>query len=114
MYKKLIQFCKDGKLSFKYVKTFNMDEYVSLASDHPESYHYYMYENFFKHIDIDPGTCMMYCTTFSVSFKVYMGKIKSKKFVVRLFLSHSSFLFCFSHTFKLFLSFLYTEKGSCY
>lgn len=31
-----------------------MDEYVDLPRDHPESYHYYMYENFFKHIDIDP------------------------------------------------------------
>ena len=58
MYKKLIQFYKDGKLSFKYVKTFNMDEYVGIASDHPESYHYYMYENFFKHIDIDPGVTL--------------------------------------------------------
>ena len=55
MYKKLIEFYKAKKLSFEYVKTFNMDEYVGLASDHPESYHYYMYENFFKHIDINPG-----------------------------------------------------------
>lgn len=55
MYRKLIEFNKAGKLSFKYVKTFNMDEYVGIPSDHPESYHYYMYENFFKHIDIDPG-----------------------------------------------------------
>ncbi|KAJ8675786.1 hypothetical protein QAD02_011572 [Eretmocerus hayati] len=54
MYKKLIEFHKAGKLSFKYVKTFNMDEYVDLPRDHPESYHYYMYNNFFKHIDINP------------------------------------------------------------
>lgn len=54
MYKKLIEYYKAGKLSFKYVKTFNMDEYVDLPRDHPESYHYYMYNNFFKHIDIDP------------------------------------------------------------
>ena len=60
MYRKLIQFHKDGKLSFKYVKTFNMDEYVGLPSDHPESYHYYMYENFFKHIDIDPGLSLIH------------------------------------------------------
>lgn len=55
MYKKLIEFYEAGELSFKYVKTFNMDEYVGLPDDHPESYHYFMYENFFKHIDIDPG-----------------------------------------------------------
>lgn len=32
-----------------------MDEYVGLPRDHPESYHSFMYENFFKHIDIDPS-----------------------------------------------------------
>lgn len=54
-YKKLIEFHKSGKLSFKYVKTFNMDEYVALPRDHPESYHSFMWNNFFKHIDIDPA-----------------------------------------------------------
>ncbi|KAJ8975139.1 hypothetical protein NQ317_015273 [Molorchus minor] len=54
MYQKLIEYYKAGKVSFKYVKTFNMDEYVNLPRDHPESYHYYMWNNFFKHIDIDP------------------------------------------------------------
>ncbi|KAG8229777.1 hypothetical protein J437_LFUL005858 [Ladona fulva] len=54
MYKKLIEYHKKGILSFKYVKTFNMDEYVGLPRDHPESYHYYMWNNLFKHIDIDP------------------------------------------------------------
>lgn len=54
MYKKLIEFHKAGKLSFKHVTTFNMDEYVGLPRDHPESYHTFMWEKFFKHIDIDP------------------------------------------------------------
>lgn len=54
MYKRLISYYQQGKISFKYVKTFNMDEYVDLPRDHPESYHYYMYNNFFKHIDINP------------------------------------------------------------
>lgn len=53
-YKKLIEFYKEGTVSFKYVKTFNMDEYVGLPRDHPESYHSFMFNNFFKHIDIDP------------------------------------------------------------
>jgi glucosamine-6-phosphate deaminase len=51
-YKKLIEFQKVGKLSFKHVITFNMDEYVGLAEDHPESYHYFMKTNLFDHIDI--------------------------------------------------------------
>lgn len=54
MYQRLVQFHKAGELSFKFVKTFNMDEYVGLPSAHPESYRTYMFENFFKHIDIDP------------------------------------------------------------
>jgi len=55
MYKNLVKAHKHGKISFKYVKTFNMDEYVGIAEDHPESYHRYMFDNFFKHIDIDPN-----------------------------------------------------------
>ncbi|GMS86121.1 hypothetical protein PENTCL1PPCAC_8296, partial [Pristionchus entomophagus] len=54
MYRKLIEFHRAGTLSFKYVKTFNMDEYVALARDHPESYHTFMHHNLFRHIDIDP------------------------------------------------------------
>jgi len=52
MYKRLIQFVKDGILSFENVVTFNMDEYVGLEPSHPQSYHYFMWENFFKHVDI--------------------------------------------------------------
>ncbi len=48
MYRKLVELYRAGKVSFKYVKTFNMDEYVGLAKDHPESYHYYMFNNLFK------------------------------------------------------------------
>jgi len=54
MYKKLIVLHKAGKVSFKNVITFNMDEYVGLPQDHPESYHHYMWSNFFKHVDIQP------------------------------------------------------------
>jgi glucosamine-6-phosphate deaminase len=54
VYRELIKTHKDGKLSFKNVRTFNMDEYIGLSKDHPQSYHYYMAENFFNHIDIDP------------------------------------------------------------
>lgn len=52
MYKCLIKHCKEGNVSFKNVITFNMDEYVGLPDDHPESYHSFMWNNFFSHIDI--------------------------------------------------------------
>ena len=44
---------KEGKLSFKNVRTFNMDEYCGLPKDHPQSYHYFMMQNLFNHIDIN-------------------------------------------------------------
>ncbi|MGL5271854.1 MAG: glucosamine-6-phosphate deaminase [Phocaeicola sp.] len=53
MYKALIKLYKEGKLSFKNVVTFNMDEYVGLPEEHPESYHSFMWNNFFHHIDIE-------------------------------------------------------------
>jgi glucosamine-6-phosphate deaminase len=53
MYKELINLNKKGVVSFKYVTTFNMDEYVSLPENHPESYHSFMWNNFFNHVDID-------------------------------------------------------------
>lgn len=52
MYKRLIQLNKDGIVSFENVVTFNMDEYVGLTPDNDQSYHYYMHNNFFNHIDI--------------------------------------------------------------
>lgn len=52
MYKALIELYKAGKVSFANVVTFNMDEYVGLPEDHPESYHSFMWNNFFSHIDI--------------------------------------------------------------
>ena len=53
MYKELVALNKKGAVSFKYVTTFNMDEYVGLPEDHPESYHSFMWKHLFSHIDID-------------------------------------------------------------
>lgn len=52
VYKELIALYKLGKISFKHIVTFNMDEYVGLEPDHPQSYHYFMWDNLFSHIDI--------------------------------------------------------------
>ena len=52
VYAELVRKVKAGELSFKNVITFNMDEYVGLPVEHPESYHSFMYNNLFNHIDI--------------------------------------------------------------
>uniref|UniRef100_K3WPK8 Glucosamine-6-phosphate isomerase n=1 Tax=Globisporangium ultimum (strain ATCC 200006 / CBS 805.95 / DAOM BR144) TaxID=431595 RepID=K3WPK8_GLOUD len=51
-YKKLVEFHQAKTLSFEHVVTFNMDEYVNLPETHPESYHAFMWTNFFQHINI--------------------------------------------------------------
>ncbi len=52
MYSQLITMYKRGEVDFSKVATFNLDEYYGLSPDHPQSYHYYMYNNFFDHINI--------------------------------------------------------------
>jgi len=79
MYKNLVKAYKSGKVSFKYVKTFNMDEYVGIPEQHPESYHRYMFENFFKHIDIDPKNVNILdgnSTNLVLECEMYEKKIK--------------------------------------
>ena len=51
-YKELVRMNRAGEISFRNVVTFNMDEYVGLPEDHPESYHSFMHRNLFDHVDI--------------------------------------------------------------
>ena len=52
MYRELIKLNQAGKVSFKHVVTFNMDEYCGIPRDHAQSYHTFMWTNFFNQIDI--------------------------------------------------------------
>ncbi|MDR3167433.1 MAG: glucosamine-6-phosphate deaminase [Treponema sp.] len=54
IYREFISLRKEGKLSFARVVTFNMDEYVGLPPDHPQSYHRFMWDNLFSQVDIKP------------------------------------------------------------
>ena len=53
VYKLLVEAYNNKKVSFKNVKTFNLDEYVGLEETHSQSYRYFMNKNLFNHIDID-------------------------------------------------------------
>ncbi len=55
LYKELIRMHKDEGLDFSQVVSFNLDEYVGLPNDNEQSYHYFMWENLFKHINIVPA-----------------------------------------------------------
>ena len=52
VYKELIRMHREEGLDFSQVTTFNLDEYVGLAENHPQSYRYFMRENFFDHVNI--------------------------------------------------------------
>jgi len=52
IYEKILEINQNEKIDFSNVKTFNLDEYCGLASDDPQSYHYYMHHNLFNHINI--------------------------------------------------------------
>ncbi|KAK8085043.1 hypothetical protein PG997_006314 [Apiospora hydei] len=54
VYKILVQKYKAGLISFENVVTFNMDEYVGIPRDHPESYHSFMWKHFFSHVNVKP------------------------------------------------------------
>ena len=54
-YRYLVDWYKQGLLSFKNVRSVNLDEYVGLAPDHDQSYRYFMQSNLFGHVDINPA-----------------------------------------------------------
>lgn len=54
LYRELIRMHKEEGLSFSKVTTFNLDEYIGLPRTHDQSYYYFMWENLFKHIDLNP------------------------------------------------------------
>ena len=53
LYEEMITDYKAGNFSYKNIKSYNLDEYVGISYDHPESYHKFMETNLFDHIDID-------------------------------------------------------------
>lgn len=55
LYRELIRRHKEAGLDFGQVTTFNLDEYIGLGPDHPASYHYFMHQELFRHLNIPPG-----------------------------------------------------------
>jgi glucosamine-6-phosphate deaminase len=71
MYQELIRLHREEGLDFSRVVTFNLDEYLGLAPDHPQSYHYYMYKNFFDHINISHQNIHIPDGTIRNSYEIY-------------------------------------------
>ena len=83
LYRNLVRLNKEGKVSFRNVVTFNMDEYCGIPRDHSESHHTFMWTNFFSHIDILPENVNILdgnapdvaaeCARFEAKIKSYGG-----------------------------------------
>ena len=59
MYQRLAAVHKSVGLDFSQVTTFNLDEYIGMSPENPQSYHYFMQENFFRHINISPDNVFL-------------------------------------------------------
>ena len=62
IYKNLIKKYEEGVISFKDVKTYNLDEYCGLPRSHPESYYSFMHRNLFSHVDIKEENVHIPCS----------------------------------------------------
>ncbi len=71
MYKELVRMHTENGLDFSKVATFNLDEYLGLAADHPQSFHRFMRENFFDHVNVDPAKIHIPDGTFGGDYEEY-------------------------------------------
>jgi glucosamine-6-phosphate deaminase len=55
LYKRLIENHRERGLDFSKITTFNLDEYIGLSPTHDQSYHYFMWKNFFSHVNVTPA-----------------------------------------------------------
>ena len=79
-YRELVRLFQEGKVSFKNVVTFNMDEYVGIPCEHPQSYYSFMWANLFSHIDIPKENVNLpngNATDLAAECQLYEDKIKS-------------------------------------
>lgn len=59
IYNHLIQQYQKKHIDFAQIRTVNLDEYTGLSPDDKNSYHWYMKQNFFSHVNLDPSNCYL-------------------------------------------------------
>jgi glucosamine-6-phosphate deaminase len=80
VYQHLVALHKQGSLDFSRVVTFNLDEYLGLPAAHPQSFHHFMHENLFGHVNVNPlnihipdgatrGNYDQYCASYEESIR---------------------------------------------
>ncbi len=80
MYQELVHLHRRESLDFSKVVTFNLDEYLGLSSNHPQSFHHYMQQSFFAHVNVDAdnihipdgaikGNYQQYCASYEEAIR---------------------------------------------
>jgi glucosamine-6-phosphate deaminase len=84
VYQHLVRLHQESGLDFSQVLTFNLDEYLGLPSTHAQSFHYYMQEHFFAHVNVAPrsihipdgtirGNYDQYCVSYEEAIRAAGG-----------------------------------------
>ncbi len=87
IYQNLIKDYKEGLISFKNVKTYNLDEYVGISRENEQSYYYFMNDNLFNHVDIDKNNVHVpyaYEGKYEESAKAYTEELKAVNVDIQL------------------------------
>ena len=77
LYRNLVEMHKAGSLDFERIITFNLDEYLGLAPSHPQSFHHFMYTNFFSHVNVPAAHIHIPDGTISGNYDGYCAKYEA-------------------------------------
>ena len=87
IYKNLISEYQAGNISFKNVRTYNLDEYVGISRENDQSYYYFMHDNLFNHVDINEENVHVpyaYEGKYEESCKAYTEELKQVSVDIQL------------------------------
>ena len=87
IYKNLIKNYEEGNISFKNVRTYNLDEYVGISRENDQSYYYFMHDNLFNHVDIVEENVHVpyaYEGAYAESCKAYTEELKKVSVDIQL------------------------------
>lgn len=59
VYAEFVRLVQDQQVDLSALTTFNLDEYIGLAPEHPQSYHYFMHRYLFRHLPLQPAQCLL-------------------------------------------------------
>ena len=71
MYRELVRYHREERLDFSAVATFNLDEYLGLSRSHTQSFHYFMRQNFFDHVNVSPANIHIPDGTITANYQQY-------------------------------------------